>query len=75
MVVIAAVLGTQGCGLTSRRTGWCQDKGTSSTGNLHRKRRDITEQEAQDGQYRSTAIRQKINLQLVAMFVLPITVA
>ena len=30
--------------LTLRLTGWCQDKWTCSTGNLTRKRRDITEQ-------------------------------
>ena len=31
-------------GLALRRTGWCQNKCTSSTGNLPRKRHDITEQ-------------------------------
>ena len=31
-------------GLALRLTGWCQNKWTSSTGNLPSKRRDITEQ-------------------------------
>ena len=47
LVVMVALLGTQGCrvaGLALQLTGWCQDKWTSSTGNLPRKRRDITEQ-------------------------------
>ena len=39
MVVIAALLALRDAGLT----GWCQDKWTSSTGNLPQKRRDKTE--------------------------------
>ena len=43
LVVMAALLGDQGfAGLALRLTGWCQDKYISSTGNLHRERRDIT---------------------------------
>ena len=41
---MAALLGAQGCGwLALRRTVWCRDKWTSSTGNLPTKRHDITE--------------------------------
>ena len=42
MVVIAALLGAQGCGLVLQLTCWCRDKWTSSTGNLPRKRCDLT---------------------------------
>ena len=41
---MAARLGGQSCaGLVLRYTGWCQDEWTSSTGNLNRKRIDISE--------------------------------
>ena len=37
MKVETALLGAQGCGpLALQLTGWCQDKWTSSTGNIER---------------------------------------
>ena len=43
MVVMAAILGPQGCGIAFRLTSWCLDKWTSRTCNLPKKRSDITE--------------------------------
>ena len=44
MVVMTALLGGQSCaGLALRYSGWRQDEWTSSTGNLNRKRFDISE--------------------------------
>ena len=45
MVVMATIINTHMvAGLTFRLTDWCQYEYTSSTGNLPRKRRAITEQ-------------------------------
>ena len=42
MIVMVALIGVQGCGVSIATDLWCQDKWTNSTGNLPRKRRDIT---------------------------------
>ena len=45
MVVMAALIGAQCCGVAALQlTGYCRDKWTSSTGKLPMYRRDITEQ-------------------------------
>ena len=43
MIVMAVLLVAQGCGVSITTDRLCQDRWTSSTGNLPRKRHDITE--------------------------------